>query len=639
MALLNTIDNFTGAYRREGLNIVKLQGKQYLTRGFRTAEHRSSQNDNSDLEVIEDFSSISFNDDIESAKQDQLVGISGDKIYMFSDSSVTSRDIGNIHSVSASGDIFPLNFLGSAPGINTTTNNNIFYTNAAYLGCAYLFKATSASATSLVVSGETFNTIYGIDDDAWNSNIYNITKGEAYTNTTATPTDTLGFSAATTTPEADDVFMVFVDNAFSFGTPLDKGNHFASQDFPYLWARPIKLSNNHYYILNGNYIARIDVSDNDATNSTMDETWQRLYRGRQALCFDMNRENILVGTELRDSYELFLYNEYSFGALNSISLPAEPKSIIAYESGWLVLAGATLYYTNGSSLKRLSTLPDFNDSNSYVNMSINGMSYKDENVFIQIGSDSSGASKADRYGSGVFIYNFKYGWGFTPLGDDNGSYQGDIESGAITNYKNSIYSSYLINNGSDNYVLGKLEEIADNKGKVGLLFHFQEQMAIKQVGITLSEIYDELAGRRETDVTVNYGNTRRPLHQTNLSLSDNNSANTLYPTFGLSYKANIGQKVLLTSGNIAGESTYITDINNEGTSSERWTISPLLSTLPSDSSKIIKYNLYKAGTKTIDVNNIPQDIRFSTNFVGDIMYLEIELENGYLDISNIKLYG
>ena len=163
MALLNTIDNFTGAYRREGLNIVKLQGKQYLTRGFKTAEHRSSQNDNTDLEVIEDFSSISFNDDIESAKQDQLVGISGDKIYMFSDSSVTSRDIGNIHAVSVSipNDIFPVD----KPGINTTTNNNIFYTNAAYLGCAYLFKATSASATSLVVSGETLYTNYVRDTD------------------------------------------------------------------------------------------------------------------------------------------------------------------------------------------------------------------------------------------------------------------------------------------------------------------------------------------------------------------------------------------------------------------------------------------------------------------------------------------
>ena len=629
MALLNTIDNFTGAYRREGLNIVKLQGKQYLTRGFRTAEHRSSQNDNSDLEVIEDFSSISFNDDIESAKQDQLVGISGDKIYMFSDSSVTSRDIGNIHAVSASGDIFPVD----KPGINTTTNNNIFYTNAAYLGCAYLFKATSASATSLVVSGETFNTTYGIDDDSYNSKIYNITKGEAYTNTTATPTDTLGFSAATTTPEADDVFMVFVDNAFSFGTPLDKGNHFASQDFPYLWARPIKLSNNHYYILNGNYIARIDVSDNDATNSTMDETWQRLYRGRQALCFDMNRENILVGTEFRGSYELFLYNEYSFGALNSISLPAEPKSIIAYESGWLVLSGATLYYTNGSSLKELSALPDLEDGDSFANMSIKGMSYKGDDVFI------STSSISDRYGSGIFVYNFKNGWSFTPLGDDEGSHRGDIDTGAIINYKNTIYAGYKTDNGSNNYVLGELYNSSGDKKKIGLLFHFQEQTAIKQVGITLSEIYDELAGRRETDVTVNYGNTRRPLHQTNLNLSDNNSANTLYPTSGLSYKANIGQKVLLTSGNIAGESTYITDINNEGTSSERWTISPLLSTLPSDSSKIIKYNLYKAGTKTIDVNNIPQDIRFSTNFVGDIMYLEIELENGYLDISNIKLYG
>ena len=629
MALLNTIDNFTGAYRREGLNIVKLQGKQYLTRGFRTAEHRSSQNDNSDLEVIEDFSSISFNDDIESAKQDQLVGISGDKIYMFSDSSVTSRDIGNIHAVSASGDIFPVD----KPGINTTTNNNIFYTNAAYLGCAYLFKATSASATSLVVSGETFNTTYGIDDDSYNSNIYNITKGEAYTNTTATPTDTLEFSAATTTPEADDVFMVFVDNAFSFGTPLDKGNHFASQDTPSRWARPIKLSNNHYYILNGNYIARIDVSDNDATNSTMDETWQRLYRGRQALCFDMNRENILVGTEFRGSYELFLYNEYSFGALNSIRLPAEPKSIIAYESGWLVLSGATLYYTNGSSLKELSALPDFEDSDSFANMSIKGMSYKGDDVFI------STSSISDRYGSGIFVYNFKNGWSFTPLGDDEGSHRGNIDTGAIVNYKNTIYAGYKTDNGSNNYVLGELYNSSGDKKKIGLLFHFQEQTAIKQVGITLSEIYDEFAGRRETDVTVNYGNTRRPLHQTNLSLGDNNSANTLYPTYGLSYKANIGQKVLLTSGNIAGETTYITDINNEGTSSERWTISPLLSTLPSDGSKITKYNLYKAGTKTIDVNNIPQDIRFSTNFVGDIMYLEIELENGYLDISNIKLYG
>ena len=621
MALLNTIDNFTGTYRREGLNIVKLQGKQYLTRGFSFSEHRSSQNDNADLRVIEDFSSIIFDG------EEQLIGITNlgntvPSIYMFSDS--TSGDIGKIHSLDIP------ETLSTGAGIITTTNNNIFYTGSSYLGCGYIFTTVSATSTSLTVTGETFSATYGINIG---DKIYNTTKGEEYTITTANPTDTLEFSAATTTPEADDVFMVFVDKAFSFNVNESNENHFASQDNPSQWNRPIKLSNNHYYILNGNYIARIDVSDNDATNSTMDETWQRLYRGRQALCFDMNRENILVGTEFRGSYELFLYNEYSFGALNSIRLPAEPKSIIAYESGWLVLAGATLYYTNGSSLKKLSALPDFEDSDSSANMSIKGMSYKGDDVFI------STSSISDRYGSGIFVYNFKNGWSFTPLGDDEGSHRGDIDTGAIINYKNTIYAGYKTDNGSNNYVLGELYNSSGDKKKIGLLFHFQEQTAIKQVGITLAEIYDEFAGRRETDVTVNYGNTRRPLHLTNLSLGDNNSANTLYPTSGLSYKANIGQKVLLTSGNIAGESTYITDINNEGTSSERWTISPLLSTLPSDGSKIIKYNLYKAGTKTIDVNNIPQDIRFSTNFVGDIMYLEIELENGYLDISNIKLYG
>ena len=621
MALLNTIDNFTGAYRREGLNIVKLQGKQYLTRGFSFSEHRSSQNDYVDLEVINDFSSIIFDG------EEQLIGITNldnniPSIYMFSDS--TSGDIGKIHSIDIP------ETLSTGAGIITTTNNNIFYTGSSYLGCGYIFTTVSATSTSLTVTGETFSATYGINIG---DKIYNTTKGEEYTITTANPTDTLEFSAATTTPEADDVFMVFVDKAFSFNVNESSENHFASQDNPSQWNRPIKLSNNHYYILNGNYIARIDVSDNDATNSTMDETWQRLYRGRQALCFDMNRENILVGTEFRGSYELFLYNEYSFGALNSIRLPAEPKSIIAYESGWLVLSGATLYYTNGSSLKELSALPDLEDGDSFANMSIKGMSYKGDDVFI------STSSISDRYGSGIFVYNFKNGWSFTPLGDDEGSHRGNIDTGAIVNYKNTIYAGYKTNNGSVNYVLGELYNSFSGKKKIGLLFHFQEQTAIKQVGITLSEIYDELAGRRETDVTVNYGNTRRPLHQTNLNLSDNNSANTLYPTSGLSYKANIGQKVLLISGNIAGESTYITDINNEGTSSERWTISPLLSTLPSDSSKIIKYNLYKAGTKTIDVNNIPQDIRFSTNFVGDIMYLEIELENGYLDISNIKLYG
>ena len=593
MALLNTIDNFTGAYRREGLNIVKLQGKQYLTRGFRADEHRSSQNDNSDLEVIKDFSSISFNDDIESAKQDQLVGISGGKIYMFSDSFVTSRDIGNIHSVSASGDIFPLNFLGSAPGINTTTNNNIFYTNAAYLGCAYLFKATSASATSLVVSGETFNTTYGIDDDAGNSNIYNITKGEAYTNTTATPTDTLEFSAATTTPEADDVFMVFVDNAFSFGTPLDKGNHFASQDFPYLWARPIKLSNNHYYILNGNYIARIDVSDNDATNSTMDETWQRLYRGRQALCFDMNRENILVGTEFRGSYELFLYNEYSFGALNSIILPDKPNSIIAYESGWLIMAGGVLYYSNGYQLKKISTIPDFEDSDTRLTMAVKGMNYKNDNVFI-LADDLS-----DRYGRGLFIYNFKYGWSFTSLADDDTESRANIGTGGIIKFKKTIYAGYQINNGSGNNVIGEIFESTSGKKRLGLLFHFDEHTSITQIGLTLSEIYDQITGNtRTTDVTVSYANTRRPLHLTEFDIGENSSSTVINFPNGAYYKSKIGQKLLFTSGNVAGETTYITDIGSNGAA---LTVSPALSVAPSDYSKITKYNLYKAGTKTIDV--------------------------------------
>lgn len=635
MALLNKIKEFTGAYRREGLNIVNLQGKQYLTRGFKFFEHRSSQNNSakfSNLETIKAFSSINFSVDVESSKREQIVGLDdGGRIYLFSDSFVTDYDIGEVNKIpfSTSDNIAYI----SNPGVNTTTNNNIFYTNASYLGCAYRFKADSATSTSITVTGETFYDTYGINDKIYNSHIYNITKGEAYDNTKTQPTDTLEFSTADTTPEGGDIFMVFVDNAFSFNTPIQRGNHFASQDYPSDWTRQIQLSNNHYYILNGNYIARIDVSDNDASSATMEAEWQQLHRGRQALCFDMNKENILVGTTFRGRYELFLYNEYSFGSLDSISLPGEPKSIVAYESGWLVLAGATLYYTNGSQLEKLSTLPDFEDTDSDPFIPPNGMNYKNDNIFIF--SDGS----ADRYGRGLFVYNTEQGWSFTPVEDDDISARYNLDLGAIIKYKDRIFSGYSVLGSTRNYVIGELNE-SGGKKRIGLLFHFDQTVSIKEIGITLSEVYDLITSSdKSTDITVNYSNTRKPLHLSNISVGDNNTTTSINFPDGSIYHTAVGQKVLFVDKNIAGESTYITDISNKGTSDETWTVSPELSAAPNNDSFIIKYNLYKAGTKTVDVTNIPQDIRFSTNFYGDILYLEVELSNGLLDLSNIKLYG
>ena len=630
MALLQTIDNFTGSYRREGLNIVKLQGKQYLTSGFKTEEYRSSTNDIADLGVIKDFDSIVF-----SEAGSQLTGIDNKGQIVLS-ATIYGDDMGIINEISGSPGDIDLQRLEQNPGIITTTNNNIFYTSACHLGVGYLFKATSATSTSLTVTGETFNATYGINHIHYRSHIYNITKGEAYENTKVSPTDTLEFSTADTTPEADDYFYVFVDNAFDFNTNLDKGNQFSSQTSPSHWARPIVLSDDYYYILNGNYISRIDVSDNDADNATFDTTWQPLLNGRQALCFDLNVVRLLVGAEFKGKYELLLIDTNGFGITTSVSLPAEPSSIISYESGWLVMAGGTLYYSDGYQLREISTMPDFEDSDSDLTMVVSGMNYKKDNVFIMTNSQS------DRYGGGLFIYNFNYGWNFTSLSNDSISCRKEIQIGAITKYEDKIYCGYSLNDDSD-YVIGEILESIEDVKKLGLLIHFDGQTKISQIGLTLSEIYDYvlpgLFSAKTTNITISYANARKALHQPDIQVGENNTTTSIKFPWGTTYNSEVGQKILFTDGNVAGESTYITDIADKETMSEVWTVSPALSFSPDDESGIIKYNLYKSGTKTISTTNIPQDVRFSTNFIGDILYLEVELENAYLDISNIRLYG
>ena len=106
----------------------------------------------------------------------------------------------------------------------------------------------------------------------------------------------------------------------------------------------------------------------------------------------------------------------------------------------------------------------------------------------------------------------------------------------------------------------------------------------------------------------------------------------------------IGREIRVYNGDAGGERSYITEIANAGTNTETWTISPALSSAPTDGTEIRMYNLKKVDTKTVDPDNIQEQLVFDVRGIyTDELVFEVVM-NGLstgevnLDILSIDIY-
>lgn len=565
-----------------------------------------------------------------------IVSIGTDKIYDIHPSGVSSS-CGLIHTVPSTGSGVNEIKKSENPDLMVTTNNYILYSTAHHLGIAYKFTASSASSTSLVVNGATLNATYGIDSDAGTNKIFNLTKKEEYTNTTNNPTTTLNFTAAGTTPEAGDEFLVFVDNKFPFNISHQISNHFANQDYPTNWNRQIKLLGTDYWILNGNYVASLNID-----GTTFSATAKRLPYNVNATAFDTNNGLMLVGGDYLGAGRLMLWDTYSDGWLSIITTEKSPSAIKAYKNGWIVIVGSVIYYTDGYQIQELSRIPDLLSYGDNARIHYNGVEVVQNNIIL-----NSGSNLANRARTGIYIYDVNRGWSYTPysINSDNDKLLSGQNGGVVYLFgtEDGSYNIWVTGSEADytaTYVINKLVSTTTTEGSAIIFYDLPTKIRANKIELKLGKRFNARNTSLTTSsITLNYGDGNRQLWSS-LSAGTSSTASLIYNLNGLTKPAYAGQEIRFLNGATTGERSYITSIADGGAATEAWTISPALSTTPTVNSVIAVSNLYKSETKTVPDGKLISNLTFNvSDFYSDKLYIEVVISgNPDIDILGINVY-
>jgi len=622
------IKNFSGmrddgVYYLEGMSPRKLNGQSILTASWFNAGYINETTSGfTDLGVINGMSKLTYDGSI----KDYIVGIETAEIFLFH-AYTTASHIGDIHTIATP---------TTKPDIETTTNSNVIYPGANNLGKGRMFKATGGSTTTIVVNGEDFGaeTIPPVAGDR----LYNITKDEEYTiDAGGVGTTTLTLVTGTAC-ESDDYFILFDDNFKDFGTTSVTGNHFNAQASPATWVRQIKLLGDEYWILNGNYVASFNVDE-----STFSATAKQLPNNVQAVCFDTNQGNMLVGGDYWDSGKLMLWDTYSDGWLSILDVEKTPSSIRAYNNGWVVVVGNSIYFTDGYQIKKLDNYPDLEDITKTIGTHYNGIEIIDNDIVLNV--DTSGYSRSK---DGIGIYNTTDGWSFVPYFSDTGAYFYKAEnSGALyktlTNAGTKIFASAQMDTGSKNFVINSLSNGGGGVNRVASFYiKLPEKMKVNQIELNLApkyDIYSIIKGN--SNVTVSYSDNKSNLWNF-IESGSTQAVTTIKNPDGVAHPAAAGNEVVILEGDIGGERTFISSIANPGEATETWTLNPALSAAPEDTVFVNFLDLKKTETKTVDVSAIPNNLTFPvSDFYSDKIFIEVYQNSATayaLDINSINIY-
>ena len=534
--------------------------------------------------------------------------------------------------------------LTSKPDIITTKNETLLYTQEKYLGMGYRFKATSVTGTSLTVNGETFFATYGIDDDAHNGTIYNLTKKEQYLNTTAEPTDTLNFATPTTAPSTNDEFIVFVDDAFEFLTNTGRDVHFKGQQSSSAWVRQITSFGNDYYILNGNYLA---VLQGDETTFAKEE--KILPAQTQATCIASNSDNILVGGDHKGNGKLLLWDGKSELWNYSLDLPKPVEAITPYNGNFIILSAGALYWTNGYEIQEIDTIPDTIKQSGHGHY--NGLKVLGDELFV-----CNNAYNYNRYKTGIFVYNFKKkGFSFCPIASKTMGYPTyGVSCNALYYFSDWDYI-YCGTSVGLNVIRRTPRASSLNSYYAQFMIDLPERMKINMIELSLStpNTYLDNSSDYQTDVIVSVGDGRKGFYR-QIQCDDASTTTKLVSTTEASRDTNaeVGEQIEITDGNsdnnTAGDKRFITAIANPGTSSVEYTLDRATGTAPTTSgTEGMIYKIKKQGTKELKIQSLDlsENLQFPvSDFYGDKLNLEILFQNHIgksafaLNINQIKIY-
>lgn len=554
-------------------------------------------------------------------------GSSNQRIWAYQTIGDTIKD-GQIH----------LNSLSSTyclyPDIIETTLGNILYPSGRNIGRGVRFKATGGSTTTIIDTTRDFTTLGYTAGDK----VTNLKTGIEYT-LTVVGTDTLTFVASgTNTTESGDECIAWQDDRFE--TTISKASW--QRDDIY-WVKQIKLYGDLYYFTNGNYLGQI-LGD----ESAVDKDFKQLPAKHQAIALSVNNAKILVSANINGKGSLLLWDGYSDGWNNIIKTDAPVNSLVEYNSGWIYVLKGIVYYTDGWQVQRLYSLNQTRNipSQSLTPASHNGLVISDGFLYVANNRGDTNLLEAGVYV--IDLNNVNNGFSLIKV----------MGSSRTTNYPYSIFinnrftDTISIEVGGDSGVssINPLDYGANYQDKSLIMsIPLPDQMKISGIGLNLSRYLKNL------DQDINYANLRK----IGVSIGDGDRGLINFAQVGigntkslvingLAYINNeIGDEVYIsdTGSSTYSERTFITNITGKGTSAENWSISPDLSDAPINGTNLKMIRVKSLGIKTVDYNDLKDEIFFFTPnaLMTNKLFIEIVFYSGAnsmpLNINEINVYG
>ena len=514
------------------------------------------------------------------------------------------------------------------PDLLELPSGNLIFSSTNHLGLVIRGYCLTGSSTTKIVdgAGRNFETL-GLSNTGMNNKVWNLKTGEVFTITTISTTnstnDTLEFTAGTANT-ANDEFVAVVWDKWALKTDISPVPTYSSND-----KRQIKQYADYFYVLNNRYLARLNSDESTFYNKSVvgENKGKELPVGHTAQCFDVNTDKILVSSRKSNGENfLLLWDGYADGWNNILPISGDVNDVRAYNSGWVFVLEGTLYYTDGYSLSKLSNYNDtlklnVNNLNLTIN-SFNSIVVLKDSIYM-----ASGDYNLNRVKTGVYVYDFNYGWSFIPI----------TFKGRMYNTPTSIFYNYS-DNGIDVGLSGGLSYIRSNRANTSQylnksaiwMINLDEESQIFGVGLNISaNITDYINGfqaNRKTKITVSIGDANKGLIYT-YEGNINGTGNILT---SLSYDpVDVGDEIIVIDkySRIRGERAFVQSKSTlvEGISLQ---VSPYFSQNDDNIRSLQVLKLKKCDTKEISLGDLNREqMFFNPNpFFSNKLFVQITIQ-------------
>lgn len=442
-------------------------------------------------------------------------------------------------------------------------------TNLTNLGLTLGITASSHVASGRIYTIDNAGYLYRTDTGG-----NNLAQLKDLSSIAGTPTDSYSPDVAPFTISGTK-YLIFTTATHLFGTANDTAFDTIDQAFSTSTAattiRQLHVWEDTLYC--GNLTTLASLSD----TGTFTDAAKNLPNGYNFQCMAHNNNFLLVGMNRESKGQLGLWDGFSDGWNYLKILSDEVYALKEYKTGWIVLAGQSIYFTNGQSLSKLADLPDSEYTNQELKTLSNGIEIIGDKIFFTTTQNYFTRQKA-----GIWIYDIKGDYFlYTPCANNSSSYAyAGITGGAI--YKEPInekifvgYSVGVIAN--NNFVSTLfLNTSSDNSEFITPAISIGKRALLKSVIIEFLPEPENLTryDSPSLTLTLKIANGLELLWDKVETDAASSAANQIEIDGSFPNNSNfaVGLEVMPLEGVNAGERREISSIANDGQATEQWTV-------------------------------------------------------------------